>query len=589
MNVFKNFSFKTKLVMLCLFMAAVSVTIGGIAYNGLHEVSTSYNKIPDAVMPKLEFSNEMFVEYRRVRITIATLALAGISKQHEIENTEAANKSIENFDAAEKNYLSLALVPGQKELHAEVHSSWQTFKAEAERALALHKSGKPEDREAMLKLLLNEFPDSAKAFTKHITKLLDFHKDTGKVRVQEAKAEATAANTLILLVASLGVLCGLGVGIIFATVVSRSISSVAKNLSESADEVSAASTQIAASSQELSQAATEQAASLQETASAVEELSSMVTKNTDNAKNTASLSSESQAKANEGKEAVERMMQSMEEINHSNESIMNQINTSNQQMVEIVKVIQEIGNKTKVINDIVFQTKLLSFNASVEAARAGEHGKGFAVVAEEVGNLARMSGNAAKEISEMLDGSIQKVEGIVSDTKTKVEALVSKGKTKVEAGVEVARHCGDILNEIVTNVSSVSTMSVEISGASQEQAQGIGEINKAMNQLDQVTQQNAAASGQTASSAESLSTQAETLKGAVQELIRTISGRDGHNATQSHARHSRPKVTATSSSKVVHLKPKKSAAAGHTSNVPLKMASGDSFVPDRNDPGFGEG
>jgi methyl-accepting chemotaxis protein len=78
---------------------------------------------------------------------------------------------------------------------------------------------------------------------------------------------------------------------------------------------------------------------------------------------------------------------------------MNQINYSNEQMSEIVKVIQEIETKTKVINDIVFQTKLLSFNASVEAARAGEQGKGFAVVAEEVGNLAQMSGNAAKEIS----------------------------------------------------------------------------------------------------------------------------------------------------------------------------------------------
>lgn len=102
------------------------------------------------------------------------------------------------------------------------------------------------------------------------------------------------------------------------------------------------------------------------------------------------------------------MIHSITEISESNDRIMSQVADGNRKISEIVQVISEIGNKTKVINDIVFQTKLLSFNASVEAARAGEHGKGFAVVAEEVGNLAQMSGNAAKEISDMLNGSVSR-------------------------------------------------------------------------------------------------------------------------------------------------------------------------------------
>lgn len=304
----------------------------------------------------------------------------------------------------------------------------------------------------------------------------------------------------------------------------NNLTQVATVLSDASLKVNSASQEIATSAQELSHASTEQAASLEETAASIEQMNSMVRKNSENAKGTAQTSNDSRAKAQSGQQVVEKMIQSMSDINDSNNNIMNQINQSNSEMAEILKVIQEIGNKTKVIDDIVFQTKLLSFNASVEAARAGEHGKGFAVVAEEVGNLAQMSGNAAKEISSMLDGSLHKVEDIVQNTKGRVEILIAEGRNKVEAGTDVARQCAEVLEEIVTNVSSVSRMSDEISSASQEQAQGVQELTKAMHELDQVTQQNAMNSQRSASAAESLSTQSESLKGAISQLLETIQG-----------------------------------------------------------------
>lgn len=266
---------------------------------------------------------------------------------------------------------------------------------------------------------------------------------------------------------------------------------------------------------------------------------------------------------------------------------MQQINQSNEQMTDIVRVIQEIGNKTKVINDIVFQTKLLSFNASVEAARAGEHGKGFAVVAEEVGNLAQMSGNAAKDISSMLGESIQKVEAIVQDTKVKVESLVAQGKGRVEAGVNVARQCGEVLNEIVSDVTSVSGMAKEIASASQEQSIGISEINKAMGQLDQVTQQNASASEHAASAAQKLSTQAESLQRSVVSLVGTIEGAKGA-AGQAPTNPSSPATGSGSAlpSNVSLLKSKfKSKRSGGPA---LKAAVGDGTVPSRSDSGFSD-
>ena len=176
------------------------------------------------------------------------------------------------------------------------------------------------------------------------------------------------------------------------------------------------------------------------------------------------------------------------------------------------------------INDIVFQTKLLSFNASVEAARAGENGKGFAVVAEEVGNLARVSGEAATEISGMLDTSIQTVERIVHDTKVKVDKLLTEGKTKVEYGSAVARNCGEILEEIVTNVKVTSDMALEISNASVEQSQGISEITKAMGQLDVVTQDNSHTSQELSNVADNLNNNAVELEKVVSDLLKTVNG-----------------------------------------------------------------
>lgn len=198
--------------------------------------------------------------------------------------------------------------------------------------------------------------------------------------------------------------------------------------------------------------------------------------------------------------------------------------TSNKELLQIVQIITDIGEKTKVINDIVFQTKLLSFNASVEAARAGEHGKGFAVVAEEVGNLAQMSGNAATQITEMLSGSIGKVNSIVDTTRVRVDQLVDAGRSKIAHGQSTAQKCRDALTKIAESAQAVSTMVGEITHASREQSQGIQEINKAIAQLDSVTQQNASVAQRSSDQAQELNTQAADLSRAVTDLVAFVTG-----------------------------------------------------------------
>ena len=353
--------------------------------------------------------------------------------------------------------------------------------------------------------------------------------------VKQADNDYNSARNLVVVTSLAAIIFGLGLAIVILRAVGNSINQVIANLSDNSNQVTVAAQQIASSSEELSQAATEQASSLEETAASIEEMNSMIQKNAENAKRTSDLSNSSHQKAEKGKVVVQDMIKAIDDISSSNANIMHQIDDSNEKIADIVKVIAEIGNKTKVINDIVFQTKLLSFNASVEAARAGEHGKGFAVVAEEVGNLAAMSGNAAEEISAMLNGSIQKVEGIVNETKQKVGHLILDGKSKVEIGSNIAKQCGEVLNEIVENVSDVTQMANEISTACQEQALGVQEITKAMNQLDQVTQTNASTSEEAASAAEELSSQSESLRSTVDVLVQEIKGSQAVNINETRS------------------------------------------------------
>ncbi len=357
---------------------------------------------------------------------------------------------------------------------------------------------------------------------------------------------------------------------------SGGLSKIIFKMLDHSEEMRSSVKDISDASNRLAQATTEQASALQETAASIEEMNAMIKKSAEGAQRSKDVATKSCEVATKGKISVDEMMTAINEIHQSHNDIMKSIDESHQQFGEIVKVIAEISSKTKVINDIVFQTKLLSFNASVEAARAGEHGKGFAVVAEEVGNLAQMSGQAAKEISSMLEMSVEKVQGIVNGTQHKVSGLISQGRRKVEVGTNVAKSCGEVLEEVVHHVSSLSIMVDEISTASQEQAQGIAEITRAINQLDQVTHSNAITSQQTASAALQLDAQTTSTLSLIDELHDVVHAKHIHLQTDSAAM---PKLKVAS----VHRLPNKKMKF-EKNNLPL--VSGGEEIPSQDDPRF---
>ena len=238
------------------------------------------------------------------------------------------------------------------------------------------------------------------------------------------------------------------------------------------DLMATASTEIAAGNQDLSSRTEEQASSLEETASAMEELTSTVRFNAENAREANALAISASEIASRGGAVVGEVV-----------STMGSINDSSRKIVEIISV----------IDGIAFQTNILALNAAVEAARAGEQGRGFAVVASEVRNLAQRSASAAKDIKSLINDSVQ----------------------KVSLGSELVDKAGQTMGEIVTSINRVTQIMTQISHASEEQSIGIAQINDAVTQMDQVTQQNAALVEEAAAAAESMQEQSAKLANAV--------------------------------------------------------------------------
>jgi methyl-accepting chemotaxis protein len=280
-------------------------------------------------------------------------------------------------------------------------------------------------------------------------------------------------------------------------------------------------------STQVSDMSSNQASAIQETASTLDEVSQMVKMSAQNAEKSVDVAKSSETNANDGKKIVSQVVSAMNQIKDSNEEILNQTTEGNRKINDIVKVINEISEKTQVINDIVFQTKLLSFNASVEAARAGEHGKGFAVVAEEVGNLAQMSGKAADEIGEILTESISTVENIVKESQSSIEKIMVKSKEKIDEGIEVSGKCDVALDSIVNDVKTVASMAQEISTATREQEQGVSQIAEAMNQLQETTHNSSQIADQTLNCSKQLNDESMYLRDVVGTLESEVIGGNG--------------------------------------------------------------
>lgn len=275
-------------------------------------------------------------------------------------------------------------------------------------------------------------------------------------------------------------------------------------------------------SETLKKIVSEENQAVQKSSSALEEISAMLERTADGARKLDQMSTDAAGSVKNGQDALERVLQGLSKIHLSTEQLNGTVEMKLNQFQEVIQSLQEIRTKTNVINDIVFQTKLLSFNASVEAARAGEHGKGFAVVADEMSKLAASSGFAAKEINDILVKNLKSTETIVEQMKNELLGLMKASSNDVNFGKQSGDECQKSFHEVSTKVNQVTVLSSEISLASQEQSIGVREISQAIHELQSTSDRLAEVADSTLKAGLSLSEQAEKQNIEILELGRMV-------------------------------------------------------------------
>lgn len=519
MKWYKNLRVSVKLISAFLLIAAVSIIVGVVGYNGIMNVDKEVNDIGGTILPSVE--SMLIIDGAQLAIRVEERSLLNddlvLSERVEIYSNIEELKEV--VDEALAVYEALPRDAEEEISWQNLLEKWDSWISDIDAYIEISEERDTYDpSHARFDLLHDELIDLSygKMFESFVEseEIIMHIIDVDNAHAEEAIhiADDTVANSVLLLI--IAVIIGFVLSIFLAIVISRIISkpvneilraaneiadgnldidievdtkdeigelgaafvvmtnnmnSVMTNINSASEQVASGSRQLSDSSMSLSQGATEQASSIEELTASVEEIASQTRANAQNAEKAKDMASSAYNYAEQGNSQMSDMLAAMTDINESSSNIS--------------KII-------KVIDDIAFQTNILALNAAVEAARAGQHGKGFAVVAEEVRNLAARSANAAQETTAMIEGSINKVEG----------------------GTKIANETAVALNKIVEGVSEVTELVSEIAIASNEQALGVEQVNQGLTQISDVVQTTSATAEETAAASEELSGQSDMLK-----------------------------------------------------------------------------
>ncbi|CAI8765646.1 MULTISPECIES: methyl-accepting chemotaxis protein [Pseudomonas syringae group] len=492
MKWFYDLKISTKLITSFLVVLLLTAAMGVFAIIQLGQVNQAAQDIKENWMPSMRAASGMrfyAANYRLKENRHIAADAAPEKAQMEQEAAEARSQ----FETRLATYEKVIISDQDRQMFSAVSASWSAYLKVSTNLFELSRQGQETEARALLR---GESKLHFDEVTSQLQKMVELN-DAGATAAGDKGSqlyETARISIIVVLIAAL--LVGLGLALFIARIISRPLkeaATAAEQLAEgnlnayighgskdetgmvlnamrnmvgklahiigevrnAADNLASASEEVSATAQSMSQATSEQAASVEETSASVEQMSASINQNTENAKVTDGMASKAAKEATDGGESVQQTVVAM----------------------------KKIAQRISIIDDIAYQTNLLALNAAIEAARAGEHGKGFAVVAAEVRKLAERSQVAAQEIGELSSSS-----------------------------VEMAEKAGKLLDEMVPSINKTSDLVQEISAASEEQAAGVAQINTAMTQLNQVTQQNASSSEELAATAEEMSSQAEQLQ-----------------------------------------------------------------------------
>jgi methyl-accepting chemotaxis protein len=550
MKWFKNLKIAVKLVIAFLVVAIIAAVVGVLGLKDIIRINEGSNLLFSQNTLGIAYSGDSYGSFERLRYNALKLTVVK-TEEEEAECIKKVNDLCSSIDTLLDKYNNLDENNEDKASFEALHTAWEEYRGYMQKVIEYKNSGQDEEAVNIILIDSNELSNKIR---EELYNLMNQNAINADQRSQKNNDLASNAITTMLIVISFGVIISIVLGIYISRIIGKPINQMVKvadklalgdvnvnidynskdetgkladsftkmidnirgqafaaekiadgdltvemeirskddllgrklqqlvennnniltDIAAAAEQVAAGSKQVSSSSVELSHGATEQASAVEELTASLEEISSQTEINARNANQANELAVNAKKTAVQGNNRMKEMLMAMEEINKAS--------------ADISKVI-------KVIDDIAFQTNILALNAAVEAARAGQHGKGFAVVAEEVRNLAARSANAAKETTEMIEGSIKKAEG----------------------GTVIAKDTAIALSEIVNGVEKVATLVNDIAIASNEQAMGIAQINQGIMQVSQVVQTNSATSEESAAASEQLSSQAALLKDAVKK------------------------------------------------------------------------
>jgi methyl-accepting chemotaxis protein len=501
-----KFTIKARLFVTFGILVAALVALGAFSIFAVRSVNDQAVTINTKWLPGVDLANALYSnagDFRRNEIA-AVLLSDPSDKNSQVKEMESIKETfLDNFD----KYGGTIATDEERRLYATIKTHWDQYLIEHEKILAL--DGQEKDAEA-IDLIFGSARDVFRSLTGDIEQLVKFNQDQSNLASEKVDQIYGSTVNLLVAIIVIATLLAIGSALLITRSILRPIASLTKsadtiasgnlnvdidvsskdeigklavsfkamvdnvneiltNINSAADQVASSSRQASELSMALSQGATEQASSIEQLTASMDEISTQTKQNAGYANEAMNIAVAAREDAIEGNSQMQGMLKAMEDINEASGSIS-----------KIIKVIDEIA----------FQTNILALNAAVEAARAGQHGKGFAVVAEEVRNLAARSANAAKETTDMIEGSIKKAEG----------------------GTKIANETAAALNKIVGGVTKVAELVEQIDTASNEQATAIVQVNQGITQVSQVVQTNSATSEEAAAASEELSGQAEMLK-----------------------------------------------------------------------------